>query len=310
MIDLSKRYKLAKLSYSKPKTTQQVILTLAESCGKYMQKNTEDIEIDLLLKAVYQQWGYDFRQYSKASMARRLRGFCEKNGLNHISELIPKVLHCKKTLRALVENISVTVTEMFRNPFVYKEIRKRIVPYLRTYPAINIWVAGCATGEEIYSLAILLKEEGIYNKCQIYATDINEKSINIAKKGIMPTATIKTNTTNYLKAEGQTSFSAYYETKNNKIVLNRDLRENIIFSTHNLATDAVFNEMQLILCRNVLIYFNPELQNHALQLFAKSLCHNGFLILGSPESIGFSSLADQFKIFGSEEKIFQKKKLM
>ena len=273
-----------------------------------MTKNTEDIEIELLLEAVFQQFGYDFRQYSKASITRRLRGFCRKTGLEHISELIPRVLHSKETLADLIDNISVTVTEMFRDPFVYKAIREKVIPYLKTYPTINIWVAGCATGEEVYSLTILLKEEGLFERCQIYATDINEKSINSAKEGIVPAQSTKINTANYHKAGGHASFNEYYLTKYNKTMMNKDLTENIIFFTHNLVTDEAFNEMQLIICRNVLIYFNRDLQERVFQLFFESLGNNGFLVLGSKEDIKFSSVAKQFIITGKKDKIYQKKK--
>jgi len=268
---------------------------------------TEDVEINILLEAIYQQYGYDFRQYNRASITRRIRNFLNKTGNNRISELIPLALHDAGVFKSLINSISVTVTEMFRDPFVYRMIRKKVVPYLRTYPAINIWVAGCATGEEIYSLAILLKEEGIYDRTQIFATDINEESIAVAEEGIFSADTTRTNTNNYHASGGKHSFNEYYFTKYGKTMMNRELKKNVVFSTHNLSVDSVFNEMQMIFCRNVLIYFTRDLQNRVLKLFDDSLINNGFLVLGTKEDIQFSIIAGNCNVIGKSEKIYQKK---
>ena len=271
-----------------------------------MHRPTEEIEIDLLLEAVYQQWGYDFREYSRASLTRRLRDFQSLMGVEHLSQLIPLVLHDRQVFAGLVENISVTVTEMFRDPFVYKTIRQVVIPYLRTFPSLNIWVAGCATGEEVYSLAILLKEEGIYDRCRIYATDMNENSLAKAKEGIFPSQEAKLNTANYHKAGGLASFNEYYRSRYDKTMISKDLRERVLFDTHNLASDGAFNKMHLIMCRNVLIYFTKHLQDRVLRLFEDSLCNNGFLVLGTKEELGFSSVGNLFKTIAKQEKIFQK----
>ncbi len=268
----------------------------------------EDIEIKLLLEAIFQQYGYDFRQYGRASITRRIRNFLSKTESRHISELIPLMLHNPDVFNALVESISVTVTEMFRDPFVYKKLREEVLPYLRTYPTVNIWVSGCATGEEVYSLAILLKEEGLYDKTQIFATDINKKSLAAAQEGIYPTDSTKISTNNYYCSGGKHSFNEYYFTKYGNTIMNKELKRNIVFTTHNLSVDAMFNKMQMIFCRNVLIYFNRSLQNNVLKLFHDSLLDNGFLIIGTKEDIRFSVIASDYKVIGENEKIYQKKR--
>ncbi|MCK5545522.1 MAG: protein-glutamate O-methyltransferase CheR [Desulfobulbaceae bacterium] len=266
----------------------------------------EQIEIDLLLDAVERRHGYDFREYSRASLTRRLRRLRVDMKKEHISDLIPLVLYGQGVMESLVDGISVTVSEMFRDPYVFKMVREKIVPYLKTYPKVNIWVAGCATGEEVYSLAILFKEEEIYDRVQIYATDINEKSLKKAKAGIYSEDQTKTNTNNYYKSMGRESFNDYYFTKFHKVMMDRDLMKNVVFLTHNLAVDRVFNEMQMIFCRNVLIYFSIPLQERVLKLFDDSLCKNGFLALGTKEHIRFSKTEKSFRTVGKKEKIFQK----
>ena len=271
------------------------------------QTTTEEIEIDLLLEAVYRQYGYDFSQYRRASITRRIRNFLVKSNAQHISELITHVLYDHDFFESFVESITVTVSEMFRDPFVYSMIRKKIIPYLKTYPQINIWLAGCARGEEVFSLAIMLKEEGLLDRVRIYATDINENSLTNAKEGIFPADQTKVNTANYHKSGGKYSFSDYCFTKYGKTMMQKELKKNFIFSVHNLAVDGVFNEMQIIFCRNVIIYFTRELQNRVLKLFHDSLCSNGFLCLGTKEDIRFSDVRDHFKVIGKDEKIYQKK---
>jgi chemotaxis protein methyltransferase CheR len=269
--------------------------------------STEEIEIDLLLEAIYRKYGYDFRQYSRASITRRIRNFMLKAEVKQISEMIPMVLCEQGFIEFFIENMSVTVSEMFRDPFVFKMIREKVISYLKTYPHVNVWIAGCARGEEVYSLAIMLKEEGLLDKVRIYATDINEKSMTNAKEGIFPSDQTKINTANYNKSGGRHSFSDYCFTKYGKTMMQKELKENVFFSAHNLAVDGVFNQMQLIFCRNVIIYFNQELQNRVLKLFYDSLCTNGFLCLGTKEDIMFSEVAGNFKVIGKHEKIYQKK---
>ena len=272
-----------------------------------MDKNkTINLEIELLLEAIYKKYGYDYRQYSSDSITRRIHAFLSKSEATQISELIPMVLYNRVFFNSLIENISVTVTEMFRDPFFFKKIRNIVIPQLKKYPKLNIWVAGCATGEEVYSLAILLKEENIYNRVQIYATDINKKSIAKAKQGIYDANETKINTINYQHAGGTRSFSDYYFTKYNKTLIQKELKENISFFSHNLVTDKTFNKMHIILCRNVLIYFNNNLQNRVLKLFNNSLENNGFLCIGTTEEIMYSNIADNFEIIGKKEKIYKK----
>ncbi len=268
---------------------------------------TENLEISLLLDAILKQYGYDFRNYSQASFKRRIKAFLNKKGVDLISELIPRLIHDKKFFESLLHTLTITVTEMFRDPPVYKAIREHIVPVLRTYPFIRIWHAGCATGEEVYSMAILLEQEGLYERSQIYATDINSDSLDTAKHGTYPISAIKKYTSNYHNAGGDKPLSEYYHSDSNSIIMSSDLKKNILFSPHNLVTDSVFGEMHLIICRNVLIYFNRTLQDRVLNLFCDSLVRKGFLCLGDKESLRFSNIADKFVTVGSREKLYQTK---
>ena len=203
--------------------------------------------------------------------------------------------------------MSVTVTEMFRDPLFYKSLRKHIIKRLATYPFIKVWIAGCATGEEIYSIVILLQEEGLLSRSVIYATDINQKSLQVAKDGIYTVENMKSYTANYQKAGGTKSFSEYYKAKYNSVMFDKALKQNIVFAAHNLAVDKSFNEFQLIICRNVLIYFNQQLQNKVINLFYESLCPFGFLGLGNKESLLFSDARKHFEEIDNKEKIFMKK---
>ncbi len=267
---------------------------------------TENIEIELLLKAIDKQYGYDFSHYSRSSLKRRIKNFLSKNKIKIISELIPKLLYDRDFFQLFLYNISVTVTEMFRDPLIYKSIRDMVIQELKHYPFLKIWHAGCATGEEVYSMAILLKEEGLYDRCQIYATDFNNKSLESAKEGIFPLEKIKEYTDNYRKFKGKQTFSDYYHAKYNSAILAHELKTNITFANHNLVTDSVFGEMNFIICRNVLIYFDRDLQSRVLTLFYDSLAENGFLWLGSKESLRFSSVDGNFTALAPKEKIFQK----
>lgn len=268
---------------------------------------TLNIEIELLLEAIYQRHGYDFRGYSAAHLKRRLLNKMNQENLKSLSEMQHLVLHDPHFFESLLKDLSINVTEMFRDPAFYMAFRQEVVPILKTYPFFKIWHAGCASGEEVYSLAILLKEEGIYNRAQIYATDFNVNIIEVAKKGIYPIDRIKDYTLNYQKAGGKHSFTDYYLAKYNSAIIDQSLKKNIVFAEHNLVTDTVFAEMHVIICRNVLIYFNRELQNKVLNLFDESLVHGGYLGLGSKETIQFSDQKDHYESISKEMKIYKKK---
>ncbi len=267
----------------------------------------ENIELELLLQAVFLQYGYDFRDYSRAHVKRRVKHRVAQEGMKSISELQNYVLHDKSTFERLVRSLSINVTEMFRNPDFYKSVREKVIPILKTYPYLKIWHAGCATGEEVYSFAIMLKEEGLLKRTQIYATDFNPDVIQQAQKGIFPIRNIKEYTTNYQKAGGKESFSDYYHANDEWVIFDKNLKKNIVFAEHNLVTDGVFAEVNMIICRNVLIYFNRNLQNEVLKLLHKSLIAGGFLALGTKESLMFSSEEKKYKVIDARQKIFKKK---
>ncbi|MCP3924382.1 MAG: protein-glutamate O-methyltransferase CheR [Desulfobacterales bacterium] len=268
---------------------------------------TEQIEIDMLLETIYRQRGYDFRNYARASLERRVRTQMDSFGLKYISELIPYMLYDDATFDSFLRNMSITVTDMFRDPHFFKALRTQVIPNFAALPYIKIWCAGCATGEEVYSLAIILKEVGLYDRCQIYATDYNTNSLDIAKNGQYPLDKMKQFITNYNKAGGNKIFGDYYHARYNFVKLHKGIREKIVFSHHNLVSDSVFGEMNLILCRNVLIYFNQILQNRVFTLFNESLANGGFLCLGTRESLEFSSLEPLYKKELVKQKIFRKK---
>ena len=268
---------------------------------------TINLEIDLLLEAAYQHYGYDFRNYSKAHVKRRLLSRLSSSGLKSISEMQHQILHEPGFFDILLRDLSINVTEMFRDPSFYLAIRKEIIPILKTYPFIKVWHAGCSTGEEVYSFAILLKEEGLYNRVQIYATDFNTNVLEIAKKGIYPINRIKDFTANYQQSGGKHSFSDYYMADYNSVIFDQSLKKNIVFAEHNLVTDSVFAEVNIIICRNVLIYFNRDLQNKVLNLFNDSLINGGFLCLGSKETIQFSSQAESYETLNLQEKLYKKR---
>jgi len=269
----------------------------------------EDIEINLLLDALHHRHGYDFHQYNRASVKRRILHHLARAGLERVSELIPKIIHDEAAFQNLMLDLSITVTEVFRDPSFFLALREKAVPFLKTFPFINIWHAGCSTGEEVYSLAILMKEEGLYDHARIYATDFNDAAIEQAKNRIYPMDKIKNYTLNYQQAGGKASLSDYYHAQYDSVIFDHGLQQNIVFAGHNLVTDGVFAEMHLILCRNVLIYFDKTLQNRVLSLFRDSLCHNGLLCLGSKESLRFSEVRKEFVRFVKDEKIYQYKGL-
>jgi chemotaxis protein methyltransferase CheR len=268
--------------------------------------NNEQIELQLILEAIYLKYGYDFRHYSKASIRRRVASRFMKSKFTSMAQMQNQILNDPNFFQSLLLDLTVNVTEMFRDPSFYLALRKNVIPLLKTYPFIKIWHAGCATGEEVYSMAILLKEEGLLHKSIIYATDINEMVLLKAREGIYSIDRIKAYTQNYQQSGGSESFSNYYTAKYDAAIINASLKKNIVFSQHNLATDNVFGEMHLILCRNVLIYFNRDLQDRVIGLFHDSLIRKGILALGSKESIRFTRARDQFSELVGPEKIYQK----
>jgi len=267
-----------------------------------------DIEVELFISALFMKYGYDFRNYSKAHMKRRiLHRLSLTPDVSNISELIYKILYDEVFFKTIISDFSINVTEMFRDPDFYQALREKVVPYLRTYPFIKIWHAGCSTGEEVYSMAILLMEEGLYDRAQIYATDFNDTVLEEAKEGIYPIERIKEYTQNYQKSGGKDSFSTYYTAKYNLVKFNENLKKRIVFSNHNLVTDGTFGEMNLIICRNVLIYFDRNLQNRVFNLFKQSLVYGGILGIGSKESLSFSDVKNDFINLVEKEKIYKKK---
>jgi chemotaxis protein methyltransferase CheR len=271
-----------------------------------MNTEIEEIEVNLLLEAIFQRYGHDFRNYARASIDRRVRQFLVNEGLASVSELIPRLLRDESFFQGLLASFSITVTEMFRDPEVYHSLREKVVPYLKTYPYIKVWHAGCSTGEEAYSLAILLKEEGIYDKAILFATDFNDRALENAKEGIYPIDKMQKSISNYNESGGIRPFSDYYHAGYGSIVMDGTLKERITFANHNLVCDGVFGEMNLILCRNVLIYFDQALQQRVLNLFNDSLPHGGFLCLGNKETLQFSDLCEQYKVIDKKAKIYQK----
>ncbi|BAY34714.1 MCP methyltransferase, CheR-type [Nostoc carneum NIES-2107] len=266
----------------------------------------EDIEIQLLLEGVYRYWGYDFRNYAVSSLKRRIHSFIKIEGCTSVSELQARVLHDSKCLERFLLSLTVNVTSMFRDPSFYLALRKEVIPLLRTYPFIRIWHAGCSTGEEVYSMAILLQEENLYQRCRIYATDFNEKVLQKARTGIFSLKLMQDYTQLYLKSGGKESFSQYYTAAYDSAIFRASLRENIVFAQHNLATDSSFNEFHIIICRNVLIYFNQTLQKQVHELFYNSLCSFGILGLGRQESIRFTPHDNQYQELVKGEKLYRR----
>lgn len=269
----------------------------------------ENIEIRLLLEAIHLKYGYNFKDYANAHTKRRLAHRLGLSGLSNYAEMIHRVIHDEDFFNTLLMDLSINVTEMFRDPWFYKKVREELIPRLKTYAFIKIWHAGCSAGQEVYSMSILLEEEGMKKRSQIYATDFNELILQKAKQGIYPLDVMKAYTVNYQKFGGKRDFSDYYTADYDNVILKQSLREKVLFSSHNLVTDGVFGEMNLIFCRNVLIYFNRKLQNRVLKLFYDSLAPGGYLCLGSKESIKFSDLADRFEPVALKEKIYRKKRM-
>jgi len=265
-----------------------------------------DIELRLFLDAIYLRYDYDFRSYAQASLKRRVLAAMARFGCSTLTQLQERVLHDAATFPALLDFLTVQVSEMFRDPSYFLAIREQAVPILRTYPSLKMWVAGCSTGEEAYSLAILLREEGLLERTLIYATDINATALHKAQAGVYGIDQLPAFTENHRKSGAKSSLSDYYTAAYGGALLDGSLREHIVFSDHSLATDAVFAEVQLVSCRNVLIYFDRPLQDRALGLFHEALAHRGFLGLGAKESVKFSSHSHHFVDFVASERLYRK----
>lgn len=267
--------------------------------------DVEDIEIQLFVRAMQLRHGHDFSEYAPASLKRRVQQLVRTHDTGTISELNRRVLHEDGFVGSVIEGLSVPVSEMFRDPQVFRALREKVLPVLASYPQVNIWQAGCAQGQEVYSLAILLEEAGLYERSRIYATDFNDAALAAATEGIYAARDARDWSRNYLEAGGAMSFSDYYSARYDFIKLDKRLRRNVTFFNHNLVTDVVFCEAHLILCRNVLIYFNNALQDRTLGLFRDSLVRGGFLCLGTRENIDFSPAATSFADVDNALRIYQ-----
>ncbi|RYE16405.1 MAG: protein-glutamate O-methyltransferase CheR [Sphingobacteriales bacterium] len=270
-------------------------------------KQLNDTTLEEILHVIKSQYGYDFNDYAHASIMRRVQRCMEMSKTKNVFDLKFRLTNEPDFFNWFLESVTVNVTEMFRDPEFYKDIRTKVIPKLASYPFIKIWHAGCATGEEVYSMAILLKEEGLLERTRIYATDLNPANLEKARKGIIPMSYMKNYTQNYLLSGGKSDFSEYYTARYGNSLIRKDLLTNILFSQHNLVTDQVFNEFQLVICRNVLIYFNKKLQDRVLRLFYDSMSPLGYLSLGIKESLLFSPLRDNFQTISANNKIFRRK---
>jgi chemotaxis protein methyltransferase CheR len=275
--------------------------------SEFANNNTDDIEIRLLLEALFLRYHYDFRNYAPASLKRRLTQAREQLGFQTFSALQDALLHDPPMLGRLLRYLTVQVSEMFRDPSYFKAIRDKVIPHLRTYPSLKVWVAGCSDGEELYSLAILFREEGLDQRTVFYATDISQNALGKAEAGIYGLDRMQKFTENHRQSGGTSSLSDYYSAAYGNAVFDKTLRRHVVFSDHSLVTDAVFGEMNLISCRNVMIYFDRALQDRAIGLFSESLARNGFLGLGAKESLRFSSHSSSFQDFVRDEKIYQRR---
>jgi chemotaxis protein methyltransferase CheR len=269
--------------------------------------DSEEEDVAEFVDVLKRRHGYDFGQYAPASFRRRLRALQTRSGAASVAALSRRVMEDPGFLREVLAGLSVPVSEMFRDPWVFKALRTEVLPILASYPRIHIWQAGCAHGQEVYSLAILLEEEGLYDKAQIFATDLNDVALEEAAEGIYPATNVKLFAENYLQSGGRHSLSEYFHARYERIKFDASLRRNVTFASHNLSTDGVFAEVQLILCRNVLIYFNDDLQNRVLQLFRDSLVHKGFLCLGSKETLARTAIEADFDNFDIQAKLYRRR---
>jgi chemotaxis protein methyltransferase CheR len=267
---------------------------------------TEALELQLLLEGVYRQYGFDFREYAPASLKRRVWRRVQAEHAGTIAGLLERVLHDADVMERLLLDLSINVTSMFRDPTFYNAFREKVVPFLKTYPFTRIWIAGCSTGEEVYSLAILLREEAVYDRTRIYATDINEGVLERAREGVFPLDKMQEYTGNYIRAGGKRSFSEYYLAKYEGALFDRTLTDNVVWAPHNLVQDRSFNTFNVILCRNVMIYFDRALQTRVHQLFYDSLERFGILALGHKESIRFTGIENAYEELDGYERLYRK----
>jgi chemotaxis protein methyltransferase CheR len=269
-------------------------------------RTTEDVEVDLLLEALARRYHYDFREYARASMKRRVMQAKDRFGCQSVSGLQDKLLHERDVLGPLVSLLTVQVSELFRDPAFFRALRDKVLPYLKTFPSLKVWVAGCGTGEEFYSLAILFREEGLEPRTLFYTTDVNREALKRAEAGIYDRERVPLFTKNYRQAGGAASLADYYTAAYRGVVFDKTLRRRAVFSDHSLVSDAVFAEVQLVLCRNVLIYFGRSLQDRAVGLFAEALAPHGFLGLGAKETLRFNAHRTAFRDFVTEQRLYQK----
>ena len=270
------------------------------------RSSIEDVEVDLLLEAVYRARGIDFRDYARASLRRRIHNQMRMEKVDTITRLLDRILHDGSCMERFVMGVSVTVSAMFRDPGFFRALREQVFPVLRTRPYIRIWLAGCSTGEEIYSLAIMLAEEGLIERCRIYATDINERVLDKAREGIYPLELMQKYTQNYIHAGGTRSFSEYYTAAYGNAIFRPALREHVVFARHNLVTDGSFNEFNLVLCRNVMIYFNRSLQDRVHHLLYDSLANFGVLGLGTKEALSVAPLRDRYEELDAPYRLYRR----
>lgn len=284
---------------------------LSEARAQSLSSTTtelERLEMELLLLAIFRHHGFDFRSYAPASLHRRIRRHLENTGIPSISRLTELVLHQPAALQRLLHDLSVNVTAMFRDPSFFLEFRRTVVPLLKTYPTVRIWHAGCSTGEEVYATSILLEEEGLYERCRIYATDMDSTVLDRARQGIFPLSRMKEYTSNYFLGGGKGSLNDYYTAKYDGALFAPRLARNVLFTQHNLAMDHGFSEFNVIVCRNVLIYFDRTLKDHVLELFSESFATLGVLCLGRKESLRFTAFEHEFSVLSAREKIFRRNK--
>ncbi|MBB72438.1 MAG: chemotaxis protein CheR [Legionellales bacterium] len=265
-----------------------------------------NVEVEVLLSAIRERYGWDFYYYKRASLKRRIATFLHENNLKHVSELIPLIMWDKEIFEHLIHSLSVPVTEMYRDPSFFNALRNEVVPILKTYPFIKVWHAGCASGEEAYSMAILLQEEGLLPRSRLYATDINDDGLKKAEQGVYQLDDIKEYQNNYHKSGGKGDLLDYFRISSNKAIINTSLKHNVRFSNHNLIRDSSFGTMNIIFCRNVYIYFEPELQDRVTQLFLDSLAPGGFICLGSKESIHIENYPHELEVFNERARIYRK----
>jgi len=269
--------------------------------------DVEELELELLLDAIVRRWGYDFRDYSRPSMRRRVQRVLEREQLRTVSGLQGRILRSEEAMRRFIATISVSVSAMFRDPRFFAALREEVIPVLRTHPFVRVWVAGCATGEEVYSMAILLHEAGLSARARIYATDLSDELLERASRGVFPLKRMQEYTRNYLAAGGRADFSSYYRTDAEHAIIRHPLRQNVVFSQHNLVSDGSFNEFHLVLCRNVLIYFGEALRDRVYELLFSSMVRHGYLALGLKENLRHTRWNSRFDALDEELSLYRRR---